>query len=207
MKYIFDMDGTLIDSMPIFASSMITVLEQNNIEYPKDIMKTITPLGLSGIAEYFIGLGINMNKNELLAVMTDNLKYEYENNIPAKPYVEEKLRQLKNSGHSLNVLTASPHETLDPCLKRLGIYELFDNVWSSDDFEYKKSNPEIYSAAAKRLNADVSECIFLDDNINAVTAAKKAGMKTIGVYDKCGDAFWDKMRKECDRYIVSFDEI
>lgn len=207
MKYIFDMDGTLIDSMPIFGYSMIKVLEQNNIEYPKDIMKIITPMGLDGTAEYFIELGLDMPKGKIIEMMIAQMKYEYENNIPAKPYVKEKLCQLKNDGHSLNVLTASPHETLDPCLKRLGIYELFDNVWSGDDFEYKKSNPKIYSIVAERLDASVSECIFLDDNINAVMAAKKAGMKTIGVYDESGKDFRDKMCSECDRYIMSFDEL
>ncbi len=207
MTFIFDFDGTLVDSMPAFANTMIRILEENHIEYPQDFIKIITPLGYKGTAEYAIELGLDMEADDFIETAVNYISTEYEHNIPAKNFVKEKLTELKKQGHSLNVLTASPHSVLDVCLKRLGLYELFDNVWSSDDFEYTKSEPQIYCEAAKRLNTKVQECYFADDNINAILTAKKAGMNTIGVFDQSGKAFADEMKNVADRYIMSFDEL
>ena len=148
--YLFDFDGTLVDSMPTFASCMLRVLDENNIPYESDIIKVLTPLGLNGCVEYFISMGLDMPPEQLSAHIMDYLTDAYLNDIPAKENVISTLRILQQSGAKLNVLTASPHMTLDPCLKRLGVYELFDNVWSCDDFGTTKANPEIYRQVAKR---------------------------------------------------------
>ena len=175
MNFIFDMDGTLIDSMDAFGGAMIRFLEDNNIPYPSDIVKIITPLGFKGSAEYFLTLGSKKTVDEMLIDFRDYMIEPYTKTIPEKEGVTETLLKLKAEGHSLNVLTASPHVTLDPCLKRLGLYDLFENVWSCDDFNLTKSEPEIYIEAAKRLGTTVSECIFIDDNVNAIKTAKEAG--------------------------------
>ena len=131
----------------------------------------------------------------------------YYNTIPAKENVVSVLMELKNRGVSLNVLTASPHTTLDACLKRLGIYDLFDHVWSCDDFNTTKVNPEIYVMAAKRLNQDVEAVLFLDDNLNADKAAKTAGMKVCGVYDDSSKDYTDEIKAIADYYIYNFSEL
>ena len=119
--YLFDFDGTLVDSMPTFVSTMLGILDQNHIPYDNGIIKIITPLGLNGTAEYYIDqLGVKMSKEQLISVMTDYMLDAYFHTIPPKKNVPEVLRALKAQGASLNVLTASPHVTLDACLKRLG---------------------------------------------------------------------------------------
>ena len=207
MYYIFDMDGTLIDSMDAFGGAMIKFLEDNNIEYPSDIVKIITPLGFKGSAEYFLTLGSKKSVPEMLEDFKNYMIDPYTKTIPEKEGVTETLLRLKKEGHSLNVLTASPHVTLDPCLKRLGLYELFENVWSCDDFGIPKSNPEIYIEAAKRLGTDVTNCIFIDDNVNAVKTAKAAGMHSWGIFDKSSEDYVDEMKEISERYIYSFTEI
>ena len=132
---------------------------------------------------------------------------EYEMNVPIKPFVKDTLAELKRRGASLNVLTASPHAALDPCLKRLGLFELFDNVWSSDDFPSTKADPETYRLAAKRLGCEASDITFVDDNINAVRTAKAAGVCSIGIYDPSGEDFIGEMKKDADRYVYNFEEL
>lgn len=68
--FLFDFDGTLVDSMPTFISAMLRILNENNISYSNDIIKTITPLGINGAAEYYINtLGVNKSKEELIDLM------------------------------------------------------------------------------------------------------------------------------------------
>ena len=96
---------------------------------------------------------------------------------------------------------------LDPCLQRLGMYELFDNVWSCDDFNTSKADPEIYHMAAEKLGVDVSKIIFLDDNYNADKTAKQAGAVVYGVYDDSSKEYVDEMKTVTDRYIYDFSEL
>ena len=205
--YLFDFDGTLVDSMPTFASTMLRILDENNISYGSDIVKIITPLGYKGTAEYFIKLGLNAPIDEIIAKMMAYSIYEYENTIGAKKNVVETLKILKENGASLNVLTASPHVMLDPCLKRIGLYDLFDNVWSCDDFKTSKADPEIYKMAVERIGKPVSEVLFLDDNYNANKVAKSAGIATCGVYDDSSKEYVDEIKGVADYYIYDFSEL
>lgn len=206
-KYLFDFDGTLVDSMPVYVGTMLRILDENNIKYGDDIVKIITPLGTIGTAKYFIDLGINKTLEELIDIMKEYFMDEYLYNIGAKKNVIETLKELKNRGYELNILTASPHITVDPCLKRIGIYELFENRWSCDDFNTTKSDPEIYKMAAERLGAEVGEVLFLDDNLNACKTAKEAGMKVCGVYDDSSKEYTEQMKELCDLYIEDFNEL
>ena len=207
-KYLFDFDGTLVDSMPTYVSVMLRILDENNISYGDDLVKIITPLGFYYTAKYFReNLGLNMTEDEIMVLMRDYATYEYTNNIPAKSNVIEVLKALKARGADLNVLTASPHTSLDPCLKRLGVWELFSNIWSCDDFGTTKADPNIYHMAAEKIGATVDQVWFLDDNINADQTAKKAGMMVCGVYDDTSKDCIDEMKAVCDRYIYDFNEL
>ena len=208
ISFLFDFDGTLVDSMPTIVSVMLRILDENNIEYGDDITKIITPLGLNGIAEYYINtLGLDADKNQLISLMKEYMLDEYLHTIPAKKSVISTLKNLRERGASLNILTASPHATLDACLKRLGIWELFDNVWSCDDFGTTKADPEIYIKAAEKLQMPVNKILFLDDNINADTVAKSAGMLVCGVYDESSHDYIDQIKAVADYYIYDFKEL
>ena len=207
-QYLFDFDGTLVDSMPTYISAMLRILDENGIPYGSDIIKIITPLGVNGTADYYIHtLHVDKPKEELINTMKRYMLEAYFYIIPAKENVVSVLRALKARGDSLNVLTASPHITLDACLKRLGIYELFDNVWSCDDFHTTKADPEIYVMAAKRLDKNVEDVWYLDDNLNADQTAKTAGMKVCGVYDDSSKDYVDEIKAVADRYIYNFSEL
>ena len=183
--YLFDFDGTLVDSMPTFVSTMLRILDENHISYGTDITKIITPLGLSGTADYFINqLGLKLPKDNVITLMKEYMMDAYFYTIPPKANVISVLQELKRNGASLNVLTASPHITLDACLKRLGMWELFDNIWSCDDFQTTKADPNIYLAAAEKMGQKVEDVLFLDDNLNADTVAISAGMMVCGVFDE-----------------------
>ncbi len=205
--YLFDFDGTLVDSMPTFVSVMLRILDEYGISYGSDIVKIITPLGYEGTAKYFRTLGISTSTEELVARMNAYAREAYATQIEAKEGVAETLAELKRRGARLNVLTASPHSMLDPCLARLGLWELFDHVWSCDDFGTTKADPAIYQMAADKIGQPVGEIIFVDDNINAVKTAGQAGMQAYGIYDASSADLVADMRATADRYVENFKEL
>lgn len=205
--YLFDFDGTLVDSMPVFISTMLRILEENNIPYDSDIVKTITPLGYKGTADYFIGLGLKMSKEEIVSLMNTYALEGYKYHIEAKTNVIEVLRVLKERGADLNILTASPHSMLDVCLKRLGIFDIFTNVWSCDDFSATKADPHIYEMAAEKIGKPIGEILFLDDNLSADKTAKLSKIKVCGVYDKSSEEYTNEIKKIADHYIYDFAEL
>lgn len=206
--YIFDFDGTLVNSMPYWSQKMINILEEYKVDYPEDIIKIITPLGDIGTARYYREvLGVPLSDEEMLKMMDEYALPKYRDEIIFKEGVYDYLKLLKNKGCSINVLTASPHRMLDPCLKRLGVFDWFDNIWSCDDFGTTKSDVKIYTDAVERIGANVSDAVFFDDNIGALKTAKAAGLCIVGVYDPTAEDFTDEVKKISDVYINSFAEL
>ena len=205
--YLFDFDGTLVDSMPTYIGIMLSILDEHKIEYTQDIIKIITPLGYRGAAKYYRTLGIDISEDALTEDMRARALHAYTYEIGEKEGVIDTLTRMKAQGCSLNVLTASPHVALDPCLKRLGIYDIFDNVWSCEDFGTTKSDTAIYVMAAERIGVPKENIIFVDDNINAVTTAKAAGMISYGIYDDSSSDMVEEMKRATDGYVYRLCEL
>ena len=207
-KYcIFDLDGTLVDSMDEWAAKMLSILKSGGVPYPENIIQTITPLGDRKTAELFREMGVKGSTEEIIERMNSYAYEAYSKRIKLKPFVSEFLHKLCQNGHVCAVLTASPHVTTDICLKHNGVFGLFEKIYSVNDFGLVKSQPEIYFKAAEGLGADISEITFFDDNAAALSAAKTAGLECIGVYDKYSDSDTDKIKKLADRYVKSFGEL
>ena len=204
----FDLDGTLVNSMSRFSAGILTILDENGITYDTDEMISITtPLGYKGTAEYFISIGVKGTVEELIKQMSDNLINEYTNNIYLKPFVKEYLLKLKSEGYSLYVLTASPHIVTDPCLKHNGVFDLFTEVWSIEDFGIPKTDIKLFYEVADKLDCKAEEILFFDDNDTAVVNSVKAGYKTIGVRDTQTEKQIDLIKKTASRFIESFEEM
>lgn len=193
--------------MPAYIAAMLRILDESNIKYDDDIVKIITPLGYAGTARYYKELWGPLSEEEMIARMNEYVYNEYAYNIQAKYNVISVLEKLKGQGADLNVLTASPHTVLDVCLKRIGIYHLFTNVWSCDDFSTTKADPMIYKKAADKLGKPIGNILFLDDNLNADKTAKSAGMKVCGVYDDSSKDYTDDIKVVTDYYIYDFLEL
>ena len=202
--YIFDFDGTLGDSMPYFTKEMLAVLERRNISYPEDTLNIVTPLGYSGTAKYYVEKYLLLQSpEELVAEMHENLYPVYRDTIVLKPGVTDYLNKLKKQGHSLQVLTASPFRMVAPVLQREGVFELFDHVWSCEDFGRTKSDPEIYREAVERAGGKIEDTLFFDDNLEAIRTAVKAGIYTVGVYDETSVAYVEQIKEIADRFVYN----
>ena len=206
--YIFDLDGTLVDSMPTGVGIVLGFLDEKEIAYPDDIVTTLTPLGYKGSAKYIADhLTGGYQVEQIYEYFKAETLRAYGETIPLKAHVKETLEALKAKGYRLNVLTASPQLLTDVCMKRLQIYDLFENIWSIDAFGTTKADEGIYLEVARRLGVKPSQCIMADDNLNVLKTAKRVGMGTVGVYDDSSKDVMEEMCQVADKYVVDFSEL
>ena len=205
--YVFDMDGTLIDSMSSFGRGMLSILEEDNIPYGDDMLNFITPLGYVNTAKYYQTLGVKGSVEDIVKRMQEKLVYEYTNNIKLKSGVSSYLKKLKSEGACLSVFTASPHIVTDVCLKVNGVYDLFDNVWTVDDIGLPKSEVACFEELARRLDCTVADINFFDDNMIAINTSHAAGCNTYAVYDSQTDEQIEEIKKTVGRFVRSFEEL
>lgn len=205
--YLFDFDGVLADSMPVWLGIHMGNLRDAGIPIPDNFVETITPLGNTHGLAYLLSLGLPTTAEAYIEQAGRQQILAYKTEVQPKPFVAEALRRVKARGIALHVLTTNDHICVDDCLKRWQIHDLFDQIFTIDDFSLTKNDPELFQQAAARLGAEVRECTMLDDNIHAITTAKKAGMHTIGVYDEASRNTEAAMRQTAERYIRDFSEL
>lgn len=193
--------------MPTWSGTYVKFLEAHGVPYPEDVVRIITPLGNAGAARYLISIGLKMSEEEILEHAYNVFDREYATNIGLKSNVKRVLEELKARGYGLAVLTASSHRYVDVCLQKEGVFDLFDEVWSSDDFTYSKAQTEIYVETAKRLGVPLSNCYFCDDNFIALSTSKRAGMNAIGVFDATSAEYEADMRAIAYKYVRDFSEL
>lgn len=206
--YMFDLDGTLIDSMRFFAKGILKIADDAGIKYGEELLKILTPLGYRGSAEYYVNeLGVQDSIDHIVSQIEQNLIYQYTHNIVTKPGVEDYLRKIHAQGARLFVLTASPHLVTDPCLQKNGVHNLFEKIWSVDDFGLTKSDTRLFFKVAETLECEPSEIHYFDDSLIALTNAKKAGYNTYAVYDAQNADEVARMKREYDVYVGSFSDL
>ena len=208
---VFDLDGTLVDSMPYFTKGMLSIADEAGLEYDDNLIKILTPLGYTKSAEYYVNeLGVQDTVANIVKRIEKKLVYEYSNNIYLKPGVLEYLKKLRDEGTSLYVLTASPHIVTDACLKHNGVqgtFHWFDKVWSVEDFKLSKSDPQIFYEVAKTIGCEVGDIHYFDDSLIALRNSQKAGYINYGVYDTQTEDEVETMKGLCDTVVMSFENL
>lgn len=203
---IFDLDGTLIDSMWVWDKIDFDYLHIRNIPVPSDLKEKIEHLGFTEVAQYFkdrfnLTESIDAIKNEWM----DMAHVEYSNSIQLKPGVKQFLTTLKNSGFKIALATSNCHYLLEPVLKRHGIYDLFDSITLTDEAPRGKEFPDVYLLACERLGLSPQECIVFEDILPAMEGAKKAGMRVIGVNDPHSGYSHSDVNHVVDAYISDYN--
>ncbi len=206
-NYTFDFDGTLVDSIECFKAEVINLYEKYNLPYGPDILAVINHMGLEQLAEYMHNLGASASAKEIYNELIDALADSYKKEITLKPNVKECLEYMRSKGMKLNILTANLHSITDGCLERLGVYDLFENVWTIEDFGLEKSNPKIFAEIAQRLGVSAGEIVHIDDSSKVIQTAKSVGLKTIGVYDEAGNEQRESFEGFVDMFIMDFKEL
>ena len=202
---IFDMDGTLIDSMVFWKNLATEYLTSQGIrEIPEDILEQIKPMTMSESASLFqaeFGLTGDI-ESEMNAMMDDH----YRKDIPLKSGVREYLQELHDRGVRMCVASATVVHLMESCLTRLGVREYFDFLLSCETVGAGKRSPIVYHTSAQRLNVMPQEIAVYEDALYAIQTAKKAGYYVVGIYDDSAADSWQTIEKMADEIIINWEE-
>ncbi len=206
--YMFDLDGTLVDSIGPVIKGLYDFFNSFNIPCNEEIITKVISLGYDKSAEYFVKLGIPGDPKEISAKMQNDAEERYKTSIFSKPFVNEYLQNLKKNGNKLYILTASPHKLCDPCLKNNGIFELFDGVLTvGEDFLFTKSDRRLFDEVAKAIGSLPGDIHYFDDNLLAIKNAKDAGFITYGIKDLQSDNTLRQIKETAEHFIDSFEQL
>lgn len=196
-KYaIFDMDGTLIDSMVVWQELGLEYLHAKGVEEVPDITGELAPLTMAESAAF---LAERFGLEEAPALIAEELnrlmELHYENDIPLKNGVRELLAELKKAGVRMCVASATAERLVRLCLGRLGVLSCFDFVLSCESLGASKREPLIYLKAAELFGAAPGEIAVFEDAKYAVETARAAGFYVAAVYDGAAAAQWEQISR------------
>lgn len=203
---IFDMDGTILDSMPVWRSLGKNFLLANNVTPPEDLRKIIAPLTLPATAEYFQTLGIKGGVEEIVEALNGYMRAQYETTIAPRACVEDYIKALHNRGVRCCVATATDERLAKICLERLNLLHYFEFIVSCETIGIGKTQPDVYFLAAQRLGAEPHEIAVLEDAPYAAETAKQAGFYVIGIHDPSAERHQARLKETIDEYITDFAE-
>ena len=203
---IFDMDGTLIDSMGCWGNLAGEFLARKGVtKTPPGLRERIAPMTMTESAAFFIQeLGLPGTPETVAAEMNAMMDEHYRSDIPLKSGVGGYLEALKQDGVEMCVASATAEHLMEACLRRLGVREHFAFLLSCESVGVGKSKPDVYHACAKRLGAAPGEIAVYEDALYAARTAKEAGYYLVGVYDKSEDADWAALTALANEAIRTF---
>jgi len=203
---IFDMDGTLVDSMAYWKNLAAEFLERKGIQsVSADILERIKPMTMSESAALFIQeYGLSGTAESVAAEMNAMMDEHYRNDIPLKPGVQEYLEALHRKGAAMCVASATAEELMAACLSRLGVSPYFSFLLSCETVGAGKNRPDVYWASAKRLGAEPAEIAVYEDALYAAETAKSAGFYTVAVRDDSNRPHWEALTALADETILDW---
>lgn len=203
---IFDMDGTLIDSMVYWQRLAGEFLARKGVrDIPEDILERIKPMTMTESAALFIReFSLPGTPASVAGEMNEMMGQHYRADIPLKPGVEAYLKALRARGTRLCVASATAEHLMEACLTRLGVRDLFQFLLSCETVGAGKDRPDVYLEAARRLGASPAETGVYEDALYAARTAKDAGFYVVGVYDPSAQGHWAELTVLADETIPAF---
>ncbi|MBO5166461.1 MAG: HAD family phosphatase [Lachnospiraceae bacterium] len=205
---IFDLDGTLVDSMWMWEKIDIEYLGRFGIPLPEKLQESIEGMSFSETAVYFkerfsLKDELDKIKSDWNAMACDKYRHE----VPYKEGAENFLQFCKANGIKLGVATSNSRELVEHAAEALRLHSYMDCIMTACEVQRGKPAPDIYLAVADKLGVSPSDCLVFEDILPGIMAGKNAGMTTCAV----ADAYSEKVRTEkialADYFIEDYSEL
>ena len=210
MKYIiFDLDGTLIDSMPVWRGTGSGFLENHNFPVPENLMEVVKTQTIWQTAEWFrTELGVPMEAEAIVNEIVESVVEAYRHTIPLKDGAMEYLEKMKQEGVEMCILTASEADYILPALDRLDIRKYFSHVLTCTELGEYKNDGKAYLKTMELMGGTLEETVVFEDAYYAVKGAKSVGFSVYAVLDEVvREDDIDKIKETADHYFHSYKEL
>ena len=204
---IFDLDGTLLDSMSMWDTIGNEYLLAKGCIPAPGLREKIKTLNMLQTAVYFKErYGLQESVDEIVSQVNDMLADKYFRLIQLKPTVLPFIKKLNELGIKMCIATATDRPLVEAAIRRLECLEYFCGVVTCTEVGCGKDKPLIYEKALELMNTTKEDTIVFEDALYAVETAKKAGFLVAGVYDISSAGDWARIKQAADWHIHSFEE-
>ena len=205
---IFDLDGTLVDSMWMWETIDIEFLGKYGYSCPPELQKTIEGMGFTETAVYFKErFSLPMTLEEIKECWSQMAMDKYRTQVPLKPGALEFLRYCKDQGIATGIATSNGRPIVDAVIEALQIGEYFQEVATACEVEKGKPEPDIYLEVARRLQVAPEDCLVFEDVPAGILAGKRAGMTVLAVEDDFSRELSGEKKALADGYICDYSEL
>ena len=206
---IFDMDGTLLDSMHIWNDVGPKTLRAMGIEPAPDLGDRLMLMTFrDGAALCKEEYHLSESVEEIMDLTKTRVRSFYETQVQPKPGVEKFLSLLKMEGVWMYIATNTDRDLVEAALKHTRLEGYFRGILTCGEVGAgKKDSPEVYERAMRRLRGNKKDTVIFEDALHAIRTAKAAGFRVCGVYDPSAEADQAEIKSLSDYYIRSFEEM
>lgn len=205
---IFDIDGTLLDSMGAWWDACKDFFERYELHFSDEDGAALKELRLEESLPMLINeYNLNITPRDAVAEIKSYVDKAYETSIPLKPYAKEYLLRLKQNGIKTAVATSGYKELCQAAFERLGISELIDKYAFSYEVNKGKDHPDVYLLAAKRIGLEPEQCTVYEDIVAGVQSAKAGGFMVCAIYDPSNEGDTDVLKQYADHYITGWKDM
>lgn len=205
---IFDLDGTLVDSMWIWEQIDIDFLKARGHELPADLQKDIEGCSFTETAQYFKDrFHLEEDLETIKRIWIHMSKAFYSERIELKKGIQELLDILRDKSIKMGIATSNSRELAEAVLKRNGIEDYFETLVTSCDVNKGKPEPDVFLKAATNMNMKPEQCLVFEDTHAGVLAGKAAGMDVIAIYDALSEEYMEEIKNSADHYLMCFSEL
>lgn len=206
---IFDMDGTLVDSMWVWTSIDDDYIKKYHLTKPENFHEGMEGMSYTETAEYFLKVFPTLPKTveDLKQEWYDMALDKYTQEVRLKDGAEQFLRKLKDKGIRIGIATSNDKKLVEASLAAMNASDLFDTICTGCEVKKGKPAPDVYLKAAENLQVAPENCLVFEDVPMGILAGKNAGMKVCAVDDWFSASQIEKKKELADYYICHYDEI
>lgn len=205
--FIFDVDGTILDSMSIWMYAGKLYLESLGIKTDENIGEVMFEMTMEQGAKYLQdNYNVELSIEEICQGINDRVFEFYEKGAPEKPGIREVLERAKKRKISMTIATSTDRPMIEAALKRLDLIDYFQEIFTTTEVGKGKDSPDIFNKAMLAMNTSPENTWLFDDAAYSLATAKKMGINTVGVYDVHSDGRQDEVKKFSDVYIKEWRE-
>lgn len=200
---IFDLDGTLVDSMWVWKAIDEEYFQEHGLTVPEGLQQRISGMSFSETAEFIkTEYQISDSIEEMKDTWNRMAEEKYATVVPLKPGAMEFLRLLKEAGIRTGLATSNSRHLAEIALEGRGIRDMIDSVHTACEVSHGKPEPDIYLLVAKDLGIEPKRCLIFEDIVEGIQAGKRAGMRTCTIEDAASQNMWKVKQQEAD-YAIS----